>query len=108
MKRLRNYRTAYLVLGGALLLASGCGDKAPVRIAYPPAADLRGEPKPLLDPAAIDSEAALDQHEIGLEAWGERGWSAVARLCRWAVDLGMPDPGCAPAPGVGPGNRPQP
>ncbi|MFN4287576.1 MAG: hypothetical protein ACK4E3_03665 [Brevundimonas sp.] len=50
---------------------------------------MRVEPKPRLDPAALDSEAALDAHEIALESWGERGWRTVARLCRWAAANGM-------------------
>jgi hypothetical protein len=38
----------------------------------------------VLDPAALGSEAALDAHDIAIETWGERGWLAVGRLCRWA------------------------
>jgi hypothetical protein len=56
---------------------------------YPPAADLVVEAKPRLDPAAVDSEAALIAHDIALETWGERGWQAVARICRWAKANGM-------------------
>lgn len=56
---------------------------------YPPAADLVVEPKPQLDPAALDSEAALDAHDIALEVWGERGWAAVSRLCRYFKEVGM-------------------
>lgn len=59
---------------------------------FPPSADLRVEAKPVLDPSAITSEAALDAHDIALEAWGERGWQAVARLCRWAKASGASMP----------------
>jgi hypothetical protein len=55
---------------------------------YPPPADLRVEAKPRLDPAAIDSEAALEAHDNAVESWGERGWATVGRLCRWAADNG--------------------
>lgn len=68
-----------------------------MRPIYPPSADLRVEPKPRLDPAAIDSEAALDAHDNAVEAWGERGWATVARLCRWAADNGAPGLDC-PSP----------
>ncbi|MFN4288898.1 MAG: hypothetical protein ACK4E3_10440 [Brevundimonas sp.] len=68
---------------------SGCASRATIQPLFPPADDLRVEPKPRLDPAALDSEAALDAHEIALEAWGERGWRTVARLCRWAAANGM-------------------
>lgn len=68
-----------------------------MRPIYPPSADLRVEAKPRLDPAALDSEAALDAHDSAVEAWGERGWAAVGRLCRWAADNGAPGLDC-PAP----------
>ena len=38
----------------------------------------------MLSPDALDSEAALDAHDIAVETWGERGWAAIARICRWA------------------------
>lgn len=61
---------------------------------FPPPADLRVEAKPRLDPAALDSEAALDAHDSAVEAWGERGWAAVTRLCRWAQANGAAGLGC--------------
>jgi len=33
---------------------------------------------------AIASDNALAEHDAAVEAWGERGWAAVARICRWA------------------------
>lgn len=56
---------------------------------FPPAADLQVEPKPRLDPSALDSEAALDAYDIALEVHGDRGWAAVARLCRFFKGQGM-------------------
>ena len=78
------------------LLASGCGGKEPLTHTFPSAADLAVEPKPRLDPAAIESEAALDRYEIELELWGERGWAVVARLCRFHAAMGMPGLDCPP------------
>lgn len=50
----------------------------------------------MLKPQDLGSEAALDQHDIDLEAWGERGWAAVARICRWSVENGARLPfGCS-------------
>ncbi len=69
---------------------------------YPSAADLVVEAKPLLDPTALESEAALDAHEIAIESWGDRGWSMVARLCRWHVEMGMKGLSCPPPPDVPP------
>ena len=83
-----------LLIGASLLLAPGCADRVQ---AFPPSADLRPEPKPQLDPAAIESEAALDAHDIAIETWGERGWDALARVCQWAVDMGAEIPfACRP------------
>jgi hypothetical protein len=49
---------------------------------------LRVEPKPLLDPSALGSDKALNDYDAAVEAWGERGWRTVGRLCRWAVENG--------------------
>lgn len=65
---------------------------------FPPSADLRVEAKPRLDPSALDSEAALDAHDSAVEAWGERGWAAVGRLCRYHQRMGMTLPFECPRP----------
>lgn len=87
-----------LALGVSLSVAPGCATKEYPQQSLPPAADLRPEPKPQLKPADLGSEAALDAHEIALEAWGEAGWRQVERLCRWAVDLGAELPFKCSAP----------
>lgn len=81
--------TLALLTAAALWLAPGCATRERIRPLFPPAADLKVEAKPRLDPSALDSEAALDAHDIALEAWGEAGWAAVARICRWAKANGM-------------------
>ena len=81
--------TSALLIAAALWLAPGCATRERIRPLFPPAADLKVAEKPRLDPAALDSEAALDAHDIALEAWGEAGWAAVARICRWARANGM-------------------
>ena len=86
---LHRYPTGALLLAAALLLAPGCAHRERISPLFPPASDLKVEPKPRLDPAALDSELALDAHDIALEAWGEAGWQAVARICRWAQANGM-------------------
>lgn len=70
----------------------------------PPAEDLAVMPKPLLDPTALQSEAAGDRYDIAIEAWGEHGWAQVARLCRFHREVGMkgldcPPPAAPPRPG---------
>ena len=63
-------------------------------LAFPSAADLRQEAKPQLTVEALASDAALDAHDAAVEAWGERGWAAVRRVCVWAKGHGMPNAPC--------------
>lgn len=95
---LRLIRT--LALSASLALVSSCASKAPRLSAYPPSADLRVEPKPELSVEAVasGSDAALALHDDAVEAWGERGWAAVARICRWAVTNGAELPFKCPPP----------
>lgn len=66
----------------------------PTSIAFPSATDLQVEARPILDPAALSDDRALNDYEVEVEAWGARGWSQVGRLCRWAMANGMPGLGC--------------
>lgn len=77
-----------LLLAASLSLGSACASWERVTPIFPPSADLRVQPKPVLAPEAIASEAALDAHEIALETWGAAGWLTVGRICRWAKDNG--------------------
>lgn len=94
--RSRHTLTRALLIAASLWLAPGCAGRERPTPIFPPAADLAVEVKPRLDPAAVDSEAALDAHDIALEAWGERGWAAVGRLCRYFERQGMPALDCPP------------
>lgn len=53
------------------------------------ARDLEVETKPALTIDALTSEAAGVENDIAVEAWGERGWLTVGRICRSAVKAGM-------------------
>ena len=77
-----------LLIAASLSLASGCASRERIRPLFPSAADLRVQPKPVLAVEALSSEAALDQHDIAIEGWGEDGWKAVGRICRWSVANG--------------------
>ena len=81
-----------LILAPTMLLAlwgvSGCGEPVPVQ-SFPRVADLRVEPKPVPGPEIVTSAQASAQYDAAVEAWGERGWLSVGRLCRWARDNGM-------------------
>lgn len=83
---LRQIRSLALV--ACAVLACSCASREPRLNAYPPSADLRVEPKPRLAADALASDNALAEHDAAVEAWGERGWAAVGRLCRWAEATG--------------------
>lgn len=77
-----------LALAALLVLACSCASREPRLIAYPPTADLKVEAKPALSVEALGSDQALALHDDAVEAWGERGWAAVANICRWSVRSG--------------------
>lgn len=84
-----------LALVACAALASSCASKV---TAYPPSADLAVEAKPVLTVEALASDNALAEHDAAVEAWGERGWATVARVCRWSVEAGAKLPfRCPPA-----------
>lgn len=88
-----------LALAAFVLPASGCATRGtPV---FPPSADLQVEPKPVLAPEAIYSEAALDAYDIAIEARGDRLAAQVGRLCRFFDTMGMRGLDCPPPPRPG-------
>jgi hypothetical protein len=86
-----------LLIGASVALVSSCASKERISTQFPPAEDLQVKPKPALDPAALDSEAALDRHDDDVKAWGEEGWLQIGRLCRWATGNGAILPFACPA-----------
>lgn len=66
---------------------------------FPSAEDLRVEAKPVPPDEVLISREAGEKHDNAVEAWGERGWLQVGRLCRFFDDQGMSLPfGCPPPP----------
>lgn len=61
---------------------------------FPSSADLAPEPKPLPGLDILTSEKAAADYDAAVEAWGTRGWQAVARICRWAKDNGAQGLNC--------------
>lgn len=106
MTRLPRSPILALLLAGSLALVSSCASNGHQSGSFPPSADLAVEEKPKLDPAVLArcheagidpaecSDAALTAHEDRIESWGERGWDAVARLCRFHKATGMPGLTC--------------
>lgn len=96
-KRVVAWGAPALLIAASLALVSSCASKAPQSAIFqPPVSDLAVEAKPVLDPSALASDAALTAHDDAIESWGERGWDAVARLCRWAVETGADGLECPP------------
>ena len=47
-----------------------------------------------ITPEVLASEKAANDYDAAVEAWGQRGWNAVGRVCLWAKGLGMQDAPC--------------
>lgn len=82
------YRVMMLALGCGLL-ASGCARAVEVKPLFPSSADLRVEAEPQPTDAIVTDPRADEAFRAEREAWGRRGWAAVARLCNWAKANGM-------------------
>jgi hypothetical protein len=81
--------TRLLTLCAFSLAVSACGTKERIQPLFPPAADLKVDPKPVARPEIVTSAQAAAEYDIALESWGERGWRTVGRICRWAKANGM-------------------
>ena len=78
-----------LMLCVSVSAASACaGPQVRVQPLYPPLADLQVEPKPIPPADIVTSAQAAAEYDIAVEGWGERGWLAIARICRWAREQG--------------------
>lgn len=86
--------TVALVLLVSLLGVSGCAERPVAVQNYPSPVDLQVQPKPVLDPSALDSDKALNDYDAAIEAWGEAGWLTVGRVCTWAKAMGMREAPC--------------
>lgn len=92
MMRLRKLQLASLLMLPFVLGASACDKQDGIRVALPPAPDLVVEAKPIPTEAILTDSNEEAKYNSAIEAWGERGWDAVARLCRWAADHGSKVP----------------
>lgn len=72
-----------------LSVASACANRPPPVVqSFPLNVDLQVEPKPVAGPDILTSEKAANDYDASLEAWGERGWATVGRICKWAKEMG--------------------
>ena len=82
-------RTSLALLLSASIV-TGCASQVQTRPAFPSAIDLKAEPKPVPGVEVLTSDIAAEEYNSAVEAWGERGWAAIARICRWSARLGNP------------------
>lgn len=96
-------RTVFLIIASCAVAVASCETPGAI---FPPAEDLRVKEKPVPPDDVLTSRIAGEQHDNAVEAWGEEGWAAVGRACRFWRAQKMPLPfECPPAP---PERRPSP
>lgn len=83
------FPTKCLVLCAFALAASGCGERVISTPLFPASVDLMVEQKPVPGPEIVESEQAAAEYDAAIEAWGERGWRQIGRICRYAQGHGM-------------------
>jgi hypothetical protein len=75
---------------------SSCGSRVETHLALPPASDLAQEAEPPYPVEALqpgeEGRKAEEAWNARILIWGRRGWAQNARVCRWAVDLGLKVP----------------
>ncbi len=96
--RSTRFLTRSLLIVAVLGTASACSATGSTQAVFPSAADLQVKPRPVASVEGLTSEAALDRYETDLEIWGEEGWLAVGRLCRFFDAMGMKGLDCPPPP----------
>ncbi len=97
--RLRTCLAPALLIASASTLATSCAPKERLRPSSPAPAAFRQEPRPKLSPSVVinNDEEGYRQHQRDKDEWGERGWSALNRVCLWFSDQGVTGLPCAPA-----------
>lgn len=84
------------------MVVSSCASRVETQRTFPDAADLQYQPEPAYPLAALDpsdaGKAAEDAWRDEVLIWGRTGWRQNARVCKWAVDLGLKVPAgyCGP------------
>lgn len=84
--RPKRFLTACLMIASLGAGVASCATKGG---SFPPASDLRVQPKPVPPDEVVTSRIAGELHDNAVEAWGETGWAQVARLCRFFAAMEM-------------------
>ncbi|WP_291537849.1 hypothetical protein [Brevundimonas sp.] len=90
---LKRFLTASLMIASLGAAVASCGTPG---AAFPPATDLRVQPKPVPPDEVLTSRIAGERYDNAVEAWGEEGWATVGRLCRFFDAMGMKGLSCPP------------
>jgi len=77
-------------------VVSSCDSKVETHLQFPPVADLKVDPEPVYPVAALEpgevGQQAEDSWRDEILIWGRKGWAQTARVCKWAVELGLEVP----------------
>ncbi len=87
---------AILIASAVLAAAPSCASRVETHRTFPPVADLAVVPEPAYPEAALQpgdaGEAAERAWWNEMLLWGRGHRDKVARICRWARDLGLEVP----------------
>jgi|GEM_PF-2025814 len=84
------YPMRLCLLASTLALASCFGNSTPPQpISHLPVADLAVELEPKFSVEQAKGEAGYEAFNQAVLDWGRRGWSQVARACRWTAEHGV-------------------
>lgn len=98
-----HFKLAPILIAAALCVgASSCGNRVETQVTLPRVADLRVDPEPTYPEAALEpgptGQLAEEQWWTDVLGWGRTHHDRLARVCKWAVDLGLevPEGYCGP------------
>ena len=89
-------KLAVLMICAASVAVSSCASRVETLVKFPPVADLAQTAEPeypiaALEPGEAGAKAEKEWNDKIL-IWGRKGWAQNARVCRWAVELGLKVP----------------
>ena len=90
MKSSLKHRAGWSVLPIALLLVTGCAERAIPVQSFPASVDLQSvtEPKPRPSPVIVTDPQANARYDAAIEGWGEGLLASGRRICEWAKGMG--------------------
>ena len=77
-----------LLVSACCVAASSCANRVETQIQFPPAADIKVVQEPKYPLEALTDPAAEAKWWDDVLLWGRDHKNKVARVCKWAKDLG--------------------